>query len=62
MENFIHTEFEELDHSEIREIYGGDDFLGDVAGALGRFFGRLCSFASFEDSNTVNEGYVGRGM
>ena len=62
MENFIHTEFEELDHSEIREINGGDDFLKRAANAIGSFFGTLCSFASFEDSNTVNEGYVGRGM
>ena len=62
MKDFINTELEELKDSELKEIGGGDKFLRDLNILVGKIYGKLCSLASFEDSNSVNEGYVGRGM
>ena len=62
MKEVINSELKELKLSEQKEIGGGDKFLRDLNILVGKIYGKLCSFASFEDSNTINEGYVGRGM
>ncbi len=51
----------EMKNCELVQISGGNDFLRDGFKKLGALFGKLCSWASFEDSNSINEGYVGRG-
>ena len=50
---------------ELKSINGGEDPISVIvkkgSDVLGQFYGWLCSFASFKDSNSITQGYVGRG-
>jgi|GEM_PF-4372856 len=61
MKNLKVKEMKEMNHSELININGGDSLIKKSLEELGRLYGKLCSWASFEDSNSINEGYVGRG-
>ena len=67
MKRYEQIEFFELETRELIAINGGDDdpvgeYVKKVTDLIGQFYGWVSTFASFKDSNTVNEGYVGRGM
>jgi len=67
MKRYEHVDFLDLNIKELYTINGGgDDPVGEyvkkATDLIGQFFGWVSTFASFKDSNTVNEGYVGRGM